>query len=198
MSATRASIIAATCDLLESQGLHATGLNQIVRESGAPKGSLYHHFPEGKDAIVEAAIAQAGRLVAERIAAGLASGDDPAEAVAAFVRRIAEAVEASGYRDGGPLATVAMETAATNARLNRACRAAYADLQGAFAARLRQGGFAAAQATRLATFITAAIEGGVILCRTEHSGEPLRLVADQLGQLLAAAPRGERASPESG
>lgn len=184
MSSTREQIIATTCDLLESQGFHATGLNQIVKESGAPKGSLYHYFPEGKDAIAEAAIDAAGRMVAERIRAGLAVSDDAAEAVRLFVANVAHFVEASGFRSGGPLTTVAMETATTNERLNLACREAYSRLQEAFEAKLAASGYAPAQVGELATFITAAIEGGIILCRTYHTGDPLRLIAAQLGQML--------------
>ena len=52
MSTPREQIIQATCFLLEKQGFPATGLNEIVRKSGAPKGSLYHYFPEGKEQLV--------------------------------------------------------------------------------------------------------------------------------------------------
>jgi len=187
MSTPRESIIETTCVLLESQGFHATGISQIVKQSGAPKGSLYHYFPAGKDEIAATAIERAGRSVAERITAGLSASDDPAEAVSRFVALIADQVEASGYSTGGPLTTVAMETATTNQRLNQACRAAYSRLQAAFQAKLAQSGFSEVQARQLATFITASIEGGIILCRTYHTGDPLRLVAEQLGRMLAAA-----------
>jgi TetR/AcrR family transcriptional regulator, lmrAB and yxaGH operons repressor len=195
MSTARDLIIETACDLLESQGFHATGLNQIVKESGAPKGSLYHYFPDGKDAIAEAAIARAGRTVAERIAAGLGRSDNPAEAVRDFVMLVADRVEASGYRRGGPLTTVAMETATTNERLNRACREAYGLLEGAFAAKLMRAAFPEAQARQLATFIVASIEGGILLCRTYHGGDPLRLVAEQLGRMIEAAMLAEGSVP---
>lgn len=187
MSTTRDQIIEATCDLLENQGFHATGLNQIVKESGAPKGSLYYYFPEGKDAIAEAAIERAGQAIAERISASLADATDVAEGVRAFVANIAYHVEATGFRSGGPLTTIAMETATTNDRLNHACRAAYTRVQAAFEGRLLAGGFDQARAVALAGFITASIEGGIILSRTYHSGDPLRLVAEQLAAALRAA-----------
>ena len=189
MSTTRDQIIETTCDLMESQGFHGTGLNQIIKESGAPKGSLYYYFPDGKDEIVEAAILWAGRSAAERTQEGLAKSDDAAEAVRRFVHKIARFVEASKFRSGGPLMTVAMETATTNERLNLACREGYTRLQGAFEAKLVESGYEQGRARELATFITAAIEGGIVLSRTYHTGDPLRTVAEQLGQLL----EGERA-----
>lgn len=193
MTTTRDTLIDATCDLLEARGYHATGLSKILEASGAPKGSLYYYFPEGKEALAEEAVTRAGALVAERIQVGLAGKAQPAKAVRNFVMRIADAVEASGYQAGGPLQSVALETANSSRRLNAACRAAYQRLQAAFAERLTQGGYAPARAAALATFVTAAIEGGVILSRTFHSGESLRQVARELGRLLALedAPSGE-------
>lgn len=185
MSGARDQIIETACELLESQGFHATGLNQIVKESGAPKGSLYYYFPNGKDEIAEAAIQRAGAATAERIRAHLAGTSDVATAVRDFVLMIAHAVEASGFQSGGPLTTIAMETATTNARLNGACRAAYTQLQQAFEAKLLESGTTATQARELALFITCAIEGGIILARTYHSGDPLRLVAAQLHTVLS-------------
>jgi TetR/AcrR family transcriptional repressor of lmrAB and yxaGH operons len=186
MSTTRDQIIEAMCDLLELQGYHATGLNELIKVSGAPRGSLYYYFPDGKDGLTVEAIARTGKLVAERIRRGLAVSAQPGAAVRAFVEQVAAAVEASGFRAGGPLTAVAMETATTNERLNEVCREAFAGIQATFAERLRESGVAAEPAGELATFITAAIEGGIILCRTNHSGEPLRVVARQLERLIGA------------
>jgi TetR/AcrR family transcriptional regulator, lmrAB and yxaGH operons repressor len=184
MSSTRDQIIETTCDLLEAQGYHATGLNQILAESGAPKGSLYYYFPQGKEELTAAAIDRTGKLVAQRIKDGLACSEDPVAAIQAFVNAIAYHVEASGFRSGGPLMIVAMETAISSERLNVACREAYSLLQGAFREKLLAGDYAEERATSLATFITAAIEGGIILSRTQHSGDALREVARMLGQVL--------------
>lgn len=190
MASTRDQIVQTTCDLLELQGYHGTGLNQILRESGAPRGSLYYYFPDGKEGLAVEAIERAGSAVAGRIRAALAGGDDVAAVAAgiqSFVKRIAEGVEASGYRAGGPLTSVAMETATTSPRLNAACREAFAAIQGAFAERLRASGFSDARAADLAAFITSAIEGGILLSRTSHSGDPLRRVAHELGSYLQHA-----------
>lgn len=181
---SREQILSTTCDLLERQGYHATGMNQIIQESGAPKGSLYYYFPEGKEELAEKAIQQTAAAVVERIRAHLDQVSSPAEAIPAFVRRIAESVEASGFRAGGPLTAIAMETANTNPRLNLACRAAFASIRQAFADKLLASGCDPERAGRLSTFITAAIEGGVLLSRTEHSGDPLRIVADQIALAL--------------
>jgi TetR/AcrR family transcriptional regulator, lmrAB and yxaGH operons repressor len=177
MNTTRDQIIETTCDLLEAQGYHGTGLNQIVRESGTPKGSLYYYFPEGKEELSAEAIDRSGRMMEERIRAHLSGDGDAAPAVRALIETIASHVEASDFRCGGPLTTVALETATTNQRLNQACRQAYERIQHAFKEKLLSSGYSEEAAAQLALFINAAIEGGVILCRTQHSGEPLRRIA---------------------
>ena len=186
MTSSRDQIIETTCSLLEAQGFHATGLNQIIKESGAPKGSLYYYFPGGKEELAAEALERTGRLLAARIRQGLSKPTDAAEAVRKFVLVIAKNAEASGFRTGGPLMTVALETATSSPRLNAACRKAYQQLQAAFADKLVLCGYPSARAAELATFINAAIEGGIILSRTMHSAEPLRRVAQELGRQLRA------------
>ncbi len=178
----RDEIIATTCRLLELQGYRATGMNEIVRESGAPKGSLYHHFPNGKEELAAEAIAHAAATITANIEGVMAAHDDAATAVVAFIRVLAGHVSASGYRQGGPITAVALEAASTNDRLRLTCRDAYRAWQRPFADKLRPdyGG----RADRLATVIIAAIEGGIVLARGEQSERPLLDVADEVEQLL--------------
>jgi len=184
MSNVREQIIQTTCDLMEKQGYHGTGLNEIVKESGAPKGSLYHYFPKGKEQITAEAVLQSGRTTAERIRMGLARSNSAAKAVHDFVLNIALHVESSGFAAGGPLTAVAMETATKSERINLACGEAYTLLQSAFQEKLLESGYTKTAANELGTFITAAIEGGIILSRTYHTADPLRAVAKQLKTLL--------------
>lgn len=180
MSTTRDQIIDTTCGLLEAQGYHATGLNQIVAESGAPKGSLYHYFPGGKEEMAAEAIDRTGRQLEERIRANLPPDVGLADALRDFAHTIAYHVEASGFRAGGPLTAIAMETATNSERLNFACRDAFERVVTAFAHRLAESGATAERARGMSLFVTAAFEGGIILSRTYHSGDPLRQVGDEL------------------
>ena len=179
MSSAREQILETTSILLEKQGCHATGLNEIIRKSGSPKGSLYYYFPDGKDQIVSEAVLQAGQAVSERIRANLSESG-----LQGFILKIAESVEASNFSAGSPLTAVAMETATTNERINLACREAYSMLVSAFQEYFVEQGMENLQASRMAIFVTASIEGGVILSRTDHSAEPLRIVAEKLGEII--------------
>ena len=184
MTAARDQIIQATCDLLENQGYHATGLNEIVKVSGSPKGSIYYYFPGGKEGITAEAVLFAGKTASERIRIHLAEVADPAEAIQDFIETIAHFVEVSGFRSGGPLTIVASETATTSEKLNQTCREAYDMMRVAFEEKFLSGGFSPQRAASLAWMITSATEGGIILSRTYHSGDPLREVARELAGLI--------------
>jgi TetR/AcrR family transcriptional repressor of lmrAB and yxaGH operons len=121
VSNSRDRIMETTCTLLEVQGYQATGLNQIIRESGAPRGSLYYYFPGGKEGLVAEAVARTGVVVRERIEHELDAVQDTAAAVEGFVRSLAKHVEVSGFRSGGPIATAALEASATSERVRTAC-----------------------------------------------------------------------------
>ncbi len=184
MPNSREQILLTTCDLLENQGFHATGLNEIVRASGAPKGSIYYYFPEGKEEIVAETVRFAGQRTAARIRAHLSEYEDPAEAVQTFLNTIAYHIEVSGFRAGGPITTVASESATTHERINQACQEAYTLLREAFAEKLRAAGITEPNVDPLAWTINAAIEGAIILSRTFHSGDPLREAGRQLACLI--------------
>lgn len=181
---TRDQIIEKTCELLELQGYHATGLNQIIKESGSPKGSLYYHFPGGKEELAVESVKRVGAIVLRRIRENLAEIDQPAEAISTFIVNIAIQVELSGFRAGGPITTIALETASTSPRLRETCADIYVGWMAAFADKLRSGGLSDEAARNIATLIIAAIEGGVILCRTEKSRRPLEVIAAEIRTLI--------------
>ena len=186
MSSTRDHIIEVASRLFEVQGYHATGINQIVAESGAPKGSLYYYFPGGKEEIAAEAIHQAGRFIVGHIEQDLAVQDDPVEGFRRFIRTVARQVEAVNYRAGGPLTTVALESATTD-RLNQACQEVYQQILDAFQSKLVEGGYSKKRAARLATLIASALEGAVVLSRIRRNAEPLRQIAEEVAAALEAA-----------
>ena len=189
MTSARDQIVETTCELLELQGYHATGLNQIIKESGSPKGSLYHYFPGGKEELAGEAVQRVGEAVLQRIRYNLAAVDDPADAIRGFMLLIAQNVELSGFRAGGPITTVALETASSSDELRAVCHTIYEQWQAAFAEKLANTGVPIARARRLAALTVTAIEGGIILCRTSRSREPLEHAAHEIGWLIEQARR---------
>ena len=179
-------MISATATLLQRQGYHATGLNQIVKEARAPKGSLYFHFPGGKEELAETALAEAGKQTRDELLAVVAAQPDPPHAIAAVVEWFADRLVASSFADGCPVATVALEAAATTPRLQQACARHYGDWQGMMSAYLSQFGMPAADAQSLAALALASIEGALLLARAHRDVAILRQIGQELRALVAA------------
>jgi TetR/AcrR family transcriptional repressor of lmrAB and yxaGH operons len=170
--------------LLQRQGFHATGLNQVVAESGAPKGSMYHPFPAGKEQLAVEAIRSAGEFAGAAMASTLAAGPTAPEAVQAVVTGMAVALERSGFEYGCPIATVALEVSSDSAPVRAACDEVFASWERLIAGRLVDDGLAPATAAGTATVVLAALEGGLILARTRQDPGPLMAVAESIHRLL--------------
>jgi TetR/AcrR family transcriptional repressor of lmrAB and yxaGH operons len=178
-------MIAAMAKLLRVQGYHATGLNQITLESNTPKGSLYFHFPGGKEELAITAVQAAGQEDSQRITAVLSSQDNIADAVSTLLLVLAQRLQTSDFQDGNPVTAVAVETAATHESLRQGCEQIYRTWHALIEQRLRSAGFAALQAEAWATLILSSIEGALVLSRTQRDIKPLEIVAEQLRSLLA-------------
>ncbi|MFJ8624030.1 TetR/AcrR family transcriptional regulator [Kitasatospora sp. NPDC093550] len=172
---TRARLIAGTRELIEAQGYFGTGLNRIVAATGAPRGSLYFHFPGGKDQLVTAALTEAGQEVEALLTAPPGEGGDADTAALAerLVEAFAERLERSDYTSGCPIATVALETAGTNEALRTVCAEVYASWQRVLSTRLEAEGFGPAEADTAAGQTLALLEGAVLLASVRRSREPL-------------------------
>jgi TetR/AcrR family transcriptional repressor of lmrAB and yxaGH operons len=179
-------MIAATATLMQRQGYHATGLNQIVKEARAPKGSLYFHFPGGKEELAETALAEAGKQTRDELLAIVAAQPDPAHAITAVVEWFSQRLVASDFADGCPVATVALEAAASTPRLQQACARHYGDWQAMMAAYLESFGLPTASARSMAALALASIEGALLLARAYRDVAILREIGQELRALVDA------------
>jgi TetR/AcrR family transcriptional repressor of lmrAB and yxaGH operons len=181
----RQPIIDAAVTLFRRQGYSGTGLNEIVDESGAPKGSLYYYFPDGKASIAVAAVEEAGRRVVGTMAELAAKTASTGELLKAHARLLAGWMRASGFRDGCPITTVLLELAPADRAVAQAGRDAYAARLRLLTDKLIADGLPEARAVRLAGLCTSAIQGALIQARVERSGAPIETAADELAELLA-------------
>jgi len=179
-AASREAFIQTTSQLLRRQGYAATGVNEIVAQSGAPRGSLYFHFPGGKEELAVAAISRAGEELTGAIEAILASGETLGSSLGRLIDALAAGLAASGYADGCPIATVTLEAASSSAAVRAAAADAFDAWLAALAARLVRAGLDEQAATRRATLVLAAIEGALILARARRTLEPLHAVREEL------------------
>lgn len=180
----RPALIEAAARLFRRQGYAATGTNEILAESGAPRGSLYYYFPEGKEEIGAAALEAAGKTVTRTLTALAADTSSPADFVRAYLELLAGWLEQSGYRDGCPISTTLLETAPASQKIAAAGQSAFQHWQAAIEEVLTRHGWPEARRAGTANLILSVIEGALILARAAQSPEPLNAAAEELALIL--------------
>jgi TetR/AcrR family transcriptional regulator, lmrAB and yxaGH operons repressor len=181
---SKSKLIHTASRLFQLQGYHATGLNQITKESGAPRGSLYYHFPDGKEQLAIESVQVTTKIVSERIEHGLSMSTDPVEAIQHFIIQMAEQFQKDSKTGGVPIASVALETSLISEPLRKTCQTAYETFQNAFSQKLIDSGYDERRAKELGIVINAMIEGAFLTSFTMGNTEPLHLVAKQVPVLL--------------
>jgi AcrR family transcriptional regulator len=187
-------MIAGAADLIRRRGLNATSVREVVRYTKTPRGSIGHHFPNGRQQLIEEAIQFAGdgctaplrKLVIHR---GTVAG------LRAFVDLFRQTLIDSNFEAGCPVVAVAVEqyigedgnpdTEIQN-RLLEMANGIFEEWQGILRSSLRKEGVSTRKAQRLATLIVSAVEGTLALCRASHSTRPLDDVQSELELLLSS------------
>jgi AcrR family transcriptional regulator len=162
--------------LLAQRGLQATSFSEVLDFTGSPRGSVYHHFPGGKDQLVKAALdfvtAQMGSYFSPK------EGASPEEVTDLFLRLWRGILLRFDFKAG--CAVVAVTVAADSPELLDHATSIFRGWRGRLAGLLVAGGAAMDDAVRFAATLVAASEGAVVLSRGERSLEPFDLVASQL------------------
>lgn len=182
---TRDRMVAGAARLLAQRGLQATSFSEVLEFTASPRGSIYHHFPGGKEQLVKAALdlvtAQMGKFFSPP------EGALPEEVTGLFLGLWRAVLVRSKFRAG--CAVVAVTVAADSPELLEHAAAIFRAWRGRLAQLLVAGGVAQKDAARFAPMLIAASEGAVILSRGEQSLEPFELVASQLLEQARVLPR---------
>jgi TetR/AcrR family transcriptional repressor of lmrAB and yxaGH operons len=184
-------MIVTTAKLLRRQGYHATGVNQIVAESGAPKGSMYFHFPGGKEQLAAEAISAS----ADYLDAGLRACERATalESIDLYIAEAANLLERTDFADGCPIATVVLEVTPTSPEIAAACAEAVERLLARVTGWIERDGVAPDIARERAQLVYGALEGALVFAKAFRSVEPLTTLRRQLPDLLGSAPPRRRA-----
>src|SRR4051812_16848172 len=129
MAGTRQRMVVSTALLMREKGARATSIDDVLRHSGAPRGSIYHHFPGGRRQLLEEATVWAGDYMAGR----LAEGASAAEVLDTLIGEYRALLVESDCRAGCPIAAVAVEA---DTELNEQASAAFTRWEDVLAERL--------------------------------------------------------------
>ncbi|HVQ85419.1 MAG TPA: TetR/AcrR family transcriptional regulator [Mycobacterium sp.] len=161
---SRAALVDSAATLFRRQGYAATGLNQILDEAGVKPGSLYHHFPRGKQQLAAQVVDTAGAGIEQLLRRFLSTGRSVADIVDRWIDLLVAGL-AGDQRDGCPIEPIATESVNASPAVREASARAFKGWCAAVDERLRSDGWSAAEAQQVAIAVISLIEGALILSR---------------------------------
>ncbi|OOM75610.1 putative HTH-type transcriptional regulator YxaF [Clostridium puniceum] len=170
--------------LFEVKGYNGTGLNEILKESGAPKGSLYYHFPNGKEELALESIKLAGEKIIANLKRTLDKFNNPIDGIVSNINNIAEIIDKNKKMHDMSISLIALETYDCSEILRMACEKVFEEIEDLHFEKLIEYGFNKNKAKELAVSISAMTEGAILLSLTRQNGEALRQAGKQVKVLI--------------
>lgn len=185
----RERMVFSGAQLIRRDGVTATGMREVAAHAQAPRGSLQHHFPGGKEELVNEAVGWAGRYASRRVGRIVAALPEPTPSAlfAAMVRQWTDEYWTAGFAGGCPVAAATVDCAESAASTREAVSAAFATWSGSVARALVGMGVPEPRANALATLMISSLEGAILMARAERDVRALTTAARELGPLLDAA-----------
>jgi AcrR family transcriptional regulator len=186
--APRERIVYEAAQHLRRAGVTATGLRQVVADAGAPRGSLQHYFPGGKDQLLAEALQWSGAWAATRVEyhVGRLRRPTPSRLFRAVVDDWVADLAARDFERGCPVAGAVVDCADTNDGVRRSAQAALETWAAPLTTALVDLGRPRRRAEALSTLMLCALEGAILLARAQRDTAPLRVVARELAPVLDA------------
>lgn len=170
----REAILDTASRLFFTQGYHATGLNQIIKNSDSPKGSLYYYFPHGKEELALNCIHRTSENVASQLRGHVEASGNMAEAMQGFILGMAQSAVESSYEGLLPFSFwLAAETSCISEELRCACQAVFRDWQEVIQSGLQLEGADEKTAAAKASTLISLFEGALLQTLTFRDEQPL-------------------------
>jgi TetR/AcrR family transcriptional repressor of lmrAB and yxaGH operons len=183
---SRAALVDSAAVLFRRQGYAATGVNQILDTADVKAGSMYHHFPNGKQELAAAVVDSVGAGIERRLREFLDSGSPVTDIVDGWIDLMASGLS-SDQRDGCPIEPIATESVNASPQVRDASARAFGGWRQAVADRLRADGWPEHEAEQTALAVIALIEGALILSRIFGNADALNAAKAAARRLLSSA-----------
>jgi TetR/AcrR family transcriptional repressor of lmrAB and yxaGH operons len=173
-------MIHAASELFGQRGYHATAFSDVIEGSGAPRGSIYFHFPGGKHELAREAIALAGDEIEETVGLAASQANDPGSLIRTLAEVMVQRLEGSDYKHGCSIATMVLELAPYDEELTVELDKVFARWRAALIDSFEAWGLVPEKGVVLADLVMSAFEGALILSRAARSSEPFWRTVDAL------------------
>ena len=184
-SDARQKMIESAAVLFRERGVQGTSFSDVLAHSGAPRGSIYHHFPGRKTQLAEEATRWAGEFIVAGTVAALAE-NDPVAAIDSFRRWWTTLLHRSDYAAGCVIVAAALE-GDREPTVRDAAGAAFGEWEDVLAQAFSRRGVPEDRSRSIATLLIAGIEGAVLMSRAQQSTRPLERVCEELQRVVADA-----------
>lgn len=184
---TRTRMLETAADLVQDRGYHGLALAELLTRSEAPRGSLYFHFPAGKDQLVATATRDGVAAVTESLRATLATERSAGRAIRKILEAAATALEASDFRFGSPTAPLVLDGLQAGSEIAMLTAEAYVGWIALFETAISAAGVPAKRSQSLALIVEASFEGLLIICRAKRDAAPMRTGARELEAIVDGA-----------
>jgi AcrR family transcriptional regulator len=186
----RDRMVYSAVQLVRARGMNATGVRDVVDDSGAPRGSFQHYFPGGKEQLLAEAVRWSGQFAAEHVRGygRTARRPTPAGLFAHMAAPWKDEFDRRGFDRGCPLMATAAEVVGTDSGLNDQLRLAADEWLEAVEAELVAMSVHRSRARTLATLMVGSLEGAIMLARIRHDTGPLTAIVRELRPLLTGGP----------
>ncbi len=181
---TRTNMLVSAAEVMRECGAAGVTIDEVLTRSGAPRGSVYYHFPDGRNQLLAEALRYAGDAITADIDA--AAGQGAKVLLRQFVEFWEHVLADSDFNAGCPVVAAAIGSADDEVRLAAEARRIFAHWRTALTRAFVADGFVESDADSLAVMSIAALEGAVVLCRSLRSSDPLRKVYGELEFLVKA------------
>ncbi|BDY28653.1 TetR/AcrR family transcriptional regulator [Mycolicibacterium mageritense] len=171
MAGPRERLIRSAIQLMREQGVHATGLTELLEHSRTARGSIYQHFPAGKTELMAQATLDAGRMITAKIEE-LTRSLPAEDVIQAFVAGWKQSLTESSFAAGCPIMAAA-QAGPDALAVRDASAQVFADWARVIAESITSKGVDPATASTLGSFIVSSLEGAIIQCRSARSLQPL-------------------------
>ena len=175
--------------LFANKGYHATGINEILKKSHAPKGSLYYYFPHGKEQLAIESLELTAQKIYAEINETLSQYNNPMDGFQKHLQYIAQKIQEDidnprEDKDNISISLIALETFSSNELIRNRCKEIFAQMQTIYQKKFIQYGIEPEIADFFAMNAIILTEGALILSVTRKDSLPLRQLADNLPLLF--------------
>lgn len=181
---TKDIFIDTASSLFANQGYHATGINEILKKSNAPKGSLYYYFPQGKEQLAQEALQKTAEKISTEILDVLAKASTPLEGLQQHLIYIAQKIEKDLFQPNVSISLIALETFSSNEIIRLECERTFQQIQNIYKNSFLKMDLQEEYADFLAMTMVMLTEGAITLSLTKKNTQPLHQLANNLPLLI--------------